>query len=307
VAEHDEVRTIADIPGWFSAVDQWLFGHFLSDGVVPRGDLVEIGVYLGKSAALVGKHRRADETFTVCDLFGGTTDDPMNAAENQKSYSTLSREKFERNYLAIHSELPVVVQGVSSTILDHVKPSSARFVHVDGSHLYEHVAIDVESARTMLVPDGVVAFDDFRSPHTPGVAAAVWEAVFKKGLHPICLTRQKMYATFGDPGQHRARLEVWLAADERYNAEVQQIGGAPVLRIIEARRAAPAGPRPDIKQVSAELGRLAKSLASVDRKVTTLQREVVRQRSDQRSVVERGLRRAARMVRSKAAQRSVGR
>lgn len=226
------IRTFRDIPGWFSPADQWLFERFLSaDALAPHGDLVELGVYLGKSAAFIGAHKHPDETFTVCDLFGDAAGDASNEAENKKSYGTLTRAKFERNYRAVLAESPVVIQGPSSTILDHVRPGTVRFVHVDASHLYEHVVVDIESARTMLLPNGVVAFDDFRSPHTPGVAAAVWEAAVTKGMSPICLTQRKMYATFGDARAQHDLVLGWVAASEVYQAEVQQIAGHSIVRI----------------------------------------------------------------------------
>lgn len=236
--------SLDDIPGWFPGPDQRLFRHFLSpDAVVPRGDLVELGVYLGKSAVLMGEYQAADEIFTVCDLFGAPSGDEANDRENASSYRTLDRQSFERNYLAMHDMLPVVVQGLSSDIGEHVEPGTARFVHIDASHLYEHVALDVDSARSMLLPDGVVSFDDFRSPHTPGVSAAVWEAVWNKGLHIICVTTKKLYGTFGDPIPHQTHLKAWLAEVDRLNYETQLIDGKEVIRI-SAKRVKPPPPLP---------------------------------------------------------------
>jgi hypothetical protein len=255
------VRGIGDIPGWFGWLDQQLFEQFLGeDAVVQDGDLVEVGVYLGKSAVLIGRFKRPEETFTVCDLFGAEARDQHNQRENDHSYSKLSRERFERNYLALHDELPVIVQDLSSAIVDHVRPASARFVHVDASHLYEHVATDVDCARTILKPDAIVCFDDFRNERTPGVAAAVWEAVFTKGLHPVCLTPRKFYGTFGDPTKHQHQLNTWLAQErqeQRIRRDVQHIAGAPVLRL--SRRKVQKPPQPSLSQ---RIARRLRSLGS---------------------------------------------
>lgn len=231
-AADDGPLTVDRIPGWFTWTDQRVFEHFLSpNAVAPKGDLVELGVYLGKSAALIGMYKQPDEIFTVCDLFGADPGEDRNAHENLLSYRSLDRESFERNYLGMHDELPIVLQRLSSTILDHVKPHTARFVHVDASHLYEHVAIDVQSARELLMPGGVVVFDDYRSVHTPGVSAAVWEAVFNFGLKPICVTPIKMYASFEDPAPHQMKLDAWLTEFDRLRWETQVINGAEVRRI----------------------------------------------------------------------------
>jgi hypothetical protein len=291
VTQPDTVTTIDQIPGWFPVVDQQVFAHFLGDGAAVPGDLVELGVYLGKTAALMGQYLRPGETFTVCDLFGLEPDDGANSAENRKSYRGVDRARFERYYLCLHDELPVVVQDLTSRILEHVAPATARFVHVDASHLYDQVALDVESARTMLKPQGVVAFDDYRSAHTPGVAAAVWEAVADGRLHPICVTGRKLYGTFGDPAPHREALQAWLRTVPGELAhEIQDIGGRSVVRVHQPRNPARTPP----PQVAALRARVRELEAEVAR----LRARTVRRRA------RRLLGRARRLLRSTGARRT---
>jgi SAM-dependent methyltransferase len=194
------------------------------------GNLVELGCYLGKSAVLIGEYIGEGETFTVLDLFESDAPDDFNSTEMKASYSTLTQAAFERNYLQFHSELPTVVKAPSSVIVEHVPEGSARFVHIDASHLYEHVATDIDSARKLLKPNGIVVFDDYRAEHAPGVACAVWEAVLTKGLHPICVTEAKLYGTWGDPVPVRAAIEAWLTEDPLGFVETHHIAGHPMLR-----------------------------------------------------------------------------
>ena len=162
---HALPRQFADVPGWFPPLDQVLFTWFLdrqrSQGF--GGDLLELGVYMGKSAILLGQHLRDGERFTVCDLFGGEAPDGANSAETSKSYASLTRQAFERNYLSFHDTLPRVIEGPTSVVPGEVAEGSCRFVHVDASHLYEHVYGDIGAAREILQPDGIVVLDDFRS------------------------------------------------------------------------------------------------------------------------------------------------
>lgn len=67
-------RAISRIPGWLSAVDRILLLEFLdlSADVVGPADVAEIGVYMGKSAAVIGTKLRPGEEFTVVDLFGSS-------------------------------------------------------------------------------------------------------------------------------------------------------------------------------------------------------------------------------------------
>ncbi|WP_354640948.1 class I SAM-dependent methyltransferase [Kitasatospora camelliae] len=228
-------RTIDDVPGWFFRADQEAFSWFLDRqteaGVT--GNLLELGTYLGRSAILLGRHLRSGETFTVCDLFDSEAPDDENSAEMSMSYrDSLTRRAFEANYLAFHEELPTVVQAPTSVLADgRIPTASCRFVHVDASHLYEHVAGDIQVAREALSKDGLVALDDYRSEHTPGVAAAVWEAVFDHGLRPVLLTPSKFYGTWGDAD---SLIRDFLARDwraEGFRMDSEIIGGHTCYRL----------------------------------------------------------------------------
>lgn len=253
--EHlDTHRDLDLIPGWFFASDRALFRWFLSRqrerGL--SGDLVELGAYLGKSAVVMGDHLAPGETFTVVDLFEAEAQDDANATEMAASYSTLTRAGFEANYRKFHESLPVVHTAPSSEVLQHVTPGACRFVHVDASHLYEHVALDVDAARTLLGEEGVVVFDDYRSVHTPGVAAAVWEAVLNKGLNPICVSESKLYGTWSDADPVRDELYRWLSENDLAWAEFQEVAGHRLIRCNIKAAPTAAGPgaatRPTKKQ-----------------------------------------------------------
>ena len=235
---HDQItwrppRSYADLDGWFYAKDQALFTWLLDRQArrEPAGDLLELGSYLGKSAILVGRHVRPGETFTVCDLFGSEPSDAANQTENNRSYATLTRRAFEGNYLAFHEQLPTVVQAPTDRITEHVAAGSCRFVHIDASHLWEHVKGDIEAARALLRPDGLVVCDDYRSEHTPGVAAAVWTAVADGGLRPICITGNKFYGTWGDPGPVQDELVEWLRSYGPNVPQHQDILGHRIVRV----------------------------------------------------------------------------
>lgn len=212
-----DLERLGNVPGWFSPLDQRLFGWHLdwqsSQGIA--GDLVEMGVYKGKSAILIGAHLQAGETLVVCDLFGRPArEEDIGAGASQFYQDRLCRQDFETNYLGFLETLPRIVEGPSSTILQHVKPGTARFVHVDAAHRYSNVREDIASARTMLGPGGIVVLDDFRTAHTPGVAAAVWGAVLQDGLVPICVSESKFYGTWGDATRIQGDLAAWLATSK---------------------------------------------------------------------------------------------
>ncbi|MFF8014326.1 class I SAM-dependent methyltransferase [Streptomyces sp. NPDC007929] len=236
---------LADVPGWFPALDQMLFTWFLEQQKRSgtKGDLLELGVYMGKSAILLGHHLQDGEQFTVCDLFEGDAPDDANQAESAQSYSSLTQQAFERNYLSFHDTLPTVITGPSSLVDEKVAPDSCRFIHIDASHLYEHVYGDIGAAHDILLPDGVVVLDDFRSEHTPGVSVAAWEAVLNRGLRPICLSTQKMYATWGDPAPLQEELLEMLRQRSDVGLSVQEAAGHRLIRTRSRSMKPPAFPR----------------------------------------------------------------
>ena len=233
-----DLERLREVPGWFAALDQLLFGWHLEwqSSLGVSGDLVELGVYKGKSAILIGAHLQPGETFIVCDLFGR----PASAADigagaSQFYQDRLCRQDFEANYLGFLETLPQIVEGPSSTILQHVQPGTARFVHIDAAHRYSNVRQDISSARTMLCPGGIVVLDDFRTAHTPGVAAAVWGAVLQDGLVPICVSESKFYGTWGSAREIQHDLSTWLKA-HKIPHDGHDIDGLHLVRVASPKK-----------------------------------------------------------------------
>jgi hypothetical protein len=222
---------VAAIPGWFPGIDVALFRFFLGEQVRQgqSGDLAELGVYLGASATLIGAYQQPGETFTVVDLFGDGAPDPGNVDENGRYYEKVSQHAFEANYRRVHHGLPVVIRGTSTTIRGRAAPGRHRFVHIDASHEYSHVREDIETAKELLVPDGIVVVDDYREEVFPGVGAAVWPEL-SEGLVPLALSPQKLYATWGDPAPWQRSLRDWPEG-RGLRTRIHRIAGHEVLGV----------------------------------------------------------------------------
>jgi hypothetical protein len=227
-------RTLDDVRGWLRPADAFLIDWLLDrqTRLGQRGDLVELGVFHGKSAIHIGYHIADGERMVVCDLFDQAGTSTALRPGARGFYKDLSQRLFERNYLVFHKSLPVVVQGPSGGILAHVEPGTCRLVHIDASHLYEHVRVDARSARTMLGEDGIVVFDDYRTAHAPGTAAAVWEAMANDGLRVICLTDNKFYGTWGDADTVRKDLVAALVGSSAYRVDVEPVMGQQLARLV---------------------------------------------------------------------------
>lgn len=228
---------VYSIEGAFWAPDLDLFRVLLTETRRRgAGDLAELGVLHGRSTVLIGDSLGKGETFTVVDVFEDPAPDEANQDENDL-YGEVAQQAFEANYRRLLGDLPVVVRGLSESVVDHASHGTHRFVHVDASHLYDHVAVDIEAAHTLLRDDGVLVLDDYRAEHTPGVAAAAWAAAANIGLHPFALSPQKMYATWGDPSGYLDVVTRW-ASGVGLLVETQHVLGGSLVRV-----AAPPPPR----------------------------------------------------------------
>jgi hypothetical protein len=212
------------IPGWMHTLDLEVFdsilGHQLDAGI--RGDILEIGSFHGKSAIVCGYGLRPNETLTVCDIFGDISDVPL---EGTDPYDGLTVDLFLEQYGRFHTKQPDVRSMPSSRLkLDR----DYRFIHIDGGHAYEVVRDDIHLCVQYATADCVIALDDFRTSHTPGVSAAVWEATYKGILYPFLLTETKLYAAV-TPGSQRVWADV--ARDFGFPSEEHVIHSERIVRV----------------------------------------------------------------------------
>jgi hypothetical protein len=188
-------QRLRKVNGWFSFHDFAIFHLLLGNQVElsQRGDLLEIGVFAGKSAVVIGNSRQKSEEFHTCDIFDSSAE-LKNSIEIDSSYPGLSRTIFEKNYLQFLGELPVIHQCPSHLLPERLVEKEFRFIHIDGSHLYENIIRDLQYSTDSIHDGyGVIAVDDYRSYHTIGVSMATWEFVISGKLIPIIITPAKIY------------------------------------------------------------------------------------------------------------------
>lgn len=215
----------AKIPGWMHRIDLELFdrilAHQLDDDIT--GDVLEIGSYHGKSAIVLGYGLRDDELLTVCDLFGAEVDGV--STEGMEPYDGLTVDAFAKQYGRFHDDEPHIHVCASSQLALSI---DFRFAHIDGGHAYRVVRDDIDLVRKTILRRGVVALDDYRSAHTPGVSAAVWEAAADGALYPFLLSDVKFYAATS-----RSDHRYWLDACRSFDLprEEHEIHGLDVVRM----------------------------------------------------------------------------
>lgn len=185
------------MPGWFGLDDALTF--VLIDEVQRRsgiaGDLLEIGVYKGQSAILLGLLAGDGEQVIVCDLFETDPGDWSPDIEQDLSwYDSLNLDSFLTNWLRFLPEEPNIVVGPSQALHEQEWTRPLRLIHIDGGHTYQAVRSDLDLALKLSHKGQIVVLDDIRHGHTPGVPAAAWESVANDGLIPFAMS-EKLYAT----------------------------------------------------------------------------------------------------------------
>jgi methyltransferase family protein len=242
-----DVDRIYDVPGFVGPLDVELFARLfeLQDETGVGGDVLEIGSFFGRSALLLEYLKDEQEVLHVCDLFEATP--PTEAGRDELaafSGDMPTRSDFEEMFRSFEATVPVIHQQPSSELnANELGPNRFRFVHVDGSHVYDAVASDIELACDLATDGGVVAFDDFANVGHPGVAAAVWPAVMERDLEPFVCSPSKLYATRGSDRAARYRDAVWEFATVRgYESKLTEIPESTILSVWSppVRRSVPA-------------------------------------------------------------------
>jgi len=181
------VRKMTAMEGWFwpaaAYVFAWIDHRQKQAGLV--GNLFEIGVYHGKSAALLAAFLRDGERLGVCDLFGFEAvpgDRPLQIGEGGSpgssngaaaGFLTIFLDNLRR--FGPSSATVRVFRGSSVGLTPEDTGSGCRLIHIDGGHEAADVRADLAVADRALHDHGVVILDDFHNFAWPGVAEGFFD------------------------------------------------------------------------------------------------------------------------------------
>lgn len=142
------------------------------------GDVAELGVYRGGTAALLGRYAY-DCKLRLFDTFAGLPADDTCGTHRAGEFAADEADVVA--FLKTQRVIPLVYKGVfPATAPAGVK---YRFVHVDGD-LYQTTQDAIAYFGPRMVPGGLMMFDDYRWKNTPGVARAV-DAAFPGQAEPV--------------------------------------------------------------------------------------------------------------------------
>ena len=154
-----------------------------------RGNLLEIGVWRGKSAILQAMHAASDEELVLVDV-----------RIRDEMRRTIGGVKPSRaHYIQIDS------RDLSTTQRYLDGSRSYRWIHIDGEHSGPALAADLTTANHLLNAAGIVTIDDFMSPMYPQVTRTTFDylsqhegdlQIFLCGFNKAYLCRPGMAPTY---------------------------------------------------------------------------------------------------------------
>jgi predicted O-methyltransferase YrrM len=163
-------ENVDTIPGWFGFHSYALWRALLDFQSGTPGDLFEIGVWKGRSAALLATYCRPGEKLYLCDL---DLDEPAVRSAFAKVNAAPANVI---NLSGPSSQLP----GKLDLRAMH---QSVRWMHIDGEHTGNTVWGELEIAHQIVAPQGLVVIDDFFSPRYPANTTEVVRYMEKNPFH----------------------------------------------------------------------------------------------------------------------------
>ena len=213
---------VHSVQGWLQsgprAVIWALLDSQVLDGVA--GDVMEIGVFHGRTFALLAASRRPGERAVAVDPFGSEQRRSTFLA-NMKRLGISDRQM---DLWDMSSEAFAKTPGRAA--LDN----QIRFLSLDGGHSHEAVTVDLKISEAALNSEGVVAFDDFFNPWYPEVTAALFD--YLNG--PAALTPFALAVNFGPPS--KGANKIFLCREPAVNRYRAALRGALRSNLRKERR-----------------------------------------------------------------------
>lgn len=145
------------IEGWMRPHAGALLHALLSQQAATARNILEIGVFKGKSATVLAYEAALrDETLVLIDAYI----QPETAALSQ-----------------LHSKIELVKSDSFNLLNIGAVQAAApfRFIHIDGNHNYSYVMDDIKNCAKLVARNGIICLDDFLTPAWPEVTVAIFD------------------------------------------------------------------------------------------------------------------------------------
>lgn len=166
---------------------------FLSTIQDIRGDVMEIGSWLGKSTVHLasGCQLSGNGIVHAIDTFGGNLGkEDLYTTPLEKDESIYAR--FKKNIALAKLTKYIKIHKKSSEDVDAEIQENIRLAFIDGCHDYKLVLHDIKLCSKKLLPNGVIVLDDFTS-YFPGVVQAAQEEIINNKQFEVLCTVDSLF------------------------------------------------------------------------------------------------------------------
>jgi hypothetical protein len=153
------VLTVAEYPNWFIGGARDNFATYLEHY---RGQhrlrFLQIGVFTGDASVWLLDNILTDQSSTLIDVdtWQGSPDESVHMAMDFEDVYATYKAKVEP-YKNVRS-----MRMRSDEFFKNQKPMTFDFIYIDGDHTAEATYNDAVGAWNCLMPNGIIAFDDYR-------------------------------------------------------------------------------------------------------------------------------------------------
>ena len=147
------------------------------------GNVVEVGVYKGGTAKILADVF-PDKMVHLCDTFEGMPPTADVDLHFEHAFNDVNVDEVKR-YLKKYRNVAFHV-GLFPQEFPYLKSLSYCFAHVD-CDIYQSVKDCCEMFWCRMYPGGIILFDDYGSPSTPGAKLAVDEFCEKHSINKVYL------------------------------------------------------------------------------------------------------------------------
>lgn len=151
---------------------------------LPRiGDYAEAGVWKGCMAEKIAARMNFSSWLWLFDTFEGHEEPgehDLPQYHPKGRYADTSADEVEKRIRAIKPEL-FVVKGRIQDTLAQSRPNLFCFVNID-LDLYEPTKFAALGFKSRMVPGGIIRFDDYNHPETPGATKAIDEVFGRENI-----------------------------------------------------------------------------------------------------------------------------
>lgn len=170
-----------------------------------EGELIELGVYKGGSAAAVAWYLSMSgiqRPFHLCDTFTGLPSPREWEYHRAKDFGDTTYKKVKHCLQTFLPEYPFRYhQGLFTETLPFIVQAKFCFAHVDAD-LYDSVRESCEFLYPRMAKGGIIVFDDYGAPTCPGAKRAIDEFFADKLEKPSHIVRSVYGVAIGTSHSH---------------------------------------------------------------------------------------------------------